>query len=63
MEKVVQKFNSFEESEKAEKEYYLNLTPRERMQILFELNSRWPQQDDADSIPGCKRVYRIIKLQ
>ncbi len=37
MEKVVQKFNSFEEAEAADRAFYKSLSPEERMQILLEL--------------------------
>ncbi len=63
MEKVVKKFKSFEESDQADKEYYLRLTPQERLQILFELNLR--QQGTSHDKPADRlaRVYRIIELQ
>src|SRR2546421_10011609 len=35
MEKVVRILNSFEEADHADKEYYLSLSPEERLQILI----------------------------
>jgi hypothetical protein len=52
-------FNSFEESERADREYYLSLTPQERLEILFELIHQW-DGDEADK--GFERVYRITRL-
>lgn len=60
MEKVVRIFRSFEESEKADKEYNLALSPEERLEILFELIDR-VQLNEAQ--PRLERVYRVVKLQ
>jgi hypothetical protein len=62
MEKVVKVLKSFEESDRADKAYYHSLTPQQRLEILWELNSRWPTSGD-DKTPGrLERVYRITKL-
>ena len=37
MEKIVQKFRSFDEAEAAEYEYYSTLSGNEKLQILLEL--------------------------
>ena len=60
MEKVVRIFHSFEESEKADKEYYLSLTPEERLEILFELIDRYQPHETQ---PRLERVYRVVKLK
>lgn len=57
MEKVVRKFRTHEDAEKADREYYLSLTPQERMKIFFELIGRNP-----DAAKRLERVYRIIKI-
>ena len=62
MEKVVTHSKSFEESDRSDKAFYPSLTPRERLEILFELNSRWPKNPDEETSQGLQRVYRIIKL-
>lgn len=62
MEKAIAVHRSFEEAARAEKEYYRALTPRERLEILLELNARWPRRDDAAPPEGLARVYRIAKL-
>ena len=59
MEREHQKFSSFAESDAADKEYYLSLTPAERMEILLELISRG-QGDEAAK--GLERVYRVVEL-
>lgn len=61
MEKKVQKFSSFGEAEKAEREYYRSLTPEQRIEILLELIARYRQRDDESS-ERLERVYRITKL-
>ena len=62
MEKVIQQFQSFEESDKADKEYYQSLTPQQRLQILFELNRRWPEVKNEQPSSRLERVYRVTKL-
>ena len=60
MEKKVQKFSSFNEAEKAEREYYRSLTPQQRIEILLELIVRYRRNDE--SAERLERVYRITKL-
>ena len=60
MQKTGRIFHSFAESEKAEKEYYLSLTPEERMDILLELVAQAAQENEAAK--GFERVYRIVEL-
>ena len=61
MKKVVRVFESFAQSDEANRAYYLGLSPRERLDILLELIAR--HRDDQDEAPeGFARVYRIIKL-
>jgi hypothetical protein len=62
MEKVVTISKSFAESDRSDKAYYQGLTPRERLGILLELNSRWPTDHDGEAAQRLERVYRIIKL-
>jgi hypothetical protein len=62
MEKVVKVSKSFEESDRADRVYYQGSSPRERLAILWELNSRLPR-NDGDEAPGrLAKVYRILKL-
>ena len=61
MKKVVRVFNSFAQSDAANKAYYLDLSPQERLEILLELIAR--HQDDQDEASeGFARVHRITKL-
>lgn len=59
MEREFRKFDSFAASDEAERAYYQSLTPRERMEILFELIEQW-QGDEAAK--GLERVYRVAQL-
>lgn len=61
MERHVAKFSSFEEADRADKEYYRSLTPQERIRILLELNRRWPGAEDGDARQGLQRVYRVTE--
>ena len=55
MEKTVAKFRSFEEAEKADRDFYRKLTPQERLDILLEVLTHAPEQ-------RLERVVRIAKL-
>ena len=57
---VIQKFNSHEEADEANVKYMKSLTPEQRLEIFFELNSRQP--DYGFSTPRHERVVRIIEL-
>jgi hypothetical protein len=60
MEKTVRIFHTFEEADAAEAEFYANLTPLERVQMLIELRDR--QHPDAAE-QGLARVCRVVKLE
>lgn len=55
MERVVAKFRSFEEAEKADRAFYKKLTPQERLDILLGLCNHAPEQ-------RLERVYRVTKF-
>ena len=61
MERRVKVFSSFEEEEKATREYYLSLTPQQRLDILFELIERSRDPNDEAS-QRFERVYRVVQL-
>ena len=61
MEKIVNISRSFDEADRADKAYYRSLTPQERLQILLELNSRWPTEAHAEVIKRPEKVYRIVE--
>ena len=59
MEKVVAVFNSFAESDEADKKYYHSLTPEQRVDILLDLI----QRGQPDETPArFERVCRVVKL-
>ncbi len=60
MDKVVRKFGSFAEAEKADREYYRSLTGQQRLDILLELIASVQDTED-EAAKGFERVYRIIK--
>jgi len=60
MQRVARIFRSFDESEQANKRYYLSLSPEQRMEILMDLINRG-RHDEAEQ--RFERVYRIVKLQ
>lgn len=44
MEKKVERFTSFSEAEKADRDFYKKLTGNQRLQILVELSKHVPEQ-------------------
>lgn len=60
MDKVVRKFGSFAEAEKADREYYRSLTGQQRLDILLELiaSARDAENEEAK---GFERVWRIVR--
>ena len=62
MDRVIAKFTSFEEADRADRDYYQSLTPQQRLDLLFEMIALHHQGDDSSS-KGFARVYRIVKLQ
>ena len=60
MEKVARKFRSFAEADKADREYYLSLTPEQRLDILGDLIALANPNETKQRL---ERVCRIIKLQ
>jgi len=61
MEMVVTKFKSFRDAEEANREYYLSLTPEQRLEILFQLWEIAHKEKDGTT-PRLAHVYRITKL-
>ncbi len=59
MEKVVRVFKSFEEAERADREYYRSLTPQQRLDILLELVER----GNRDAPQRFERVCRVTQLE
>ena len=59
MKKVVRKFKTHAEADKADREYYRSLTPEERLDILLDLI----EQGSDGASEGFKRVYRITELE
>ena len=57
MERVVQKFSSFDEADNADYEYYRTLSGNEKLQILLELIM--PENPDAAVIERSARVYLL----
>lgn len=60
MEKSVQIFNSHQEAEAADLEYYRRLTPEQRMRILFQIIADHEGGTDA-SQSRLQRFCRVIK--
>jgi len=62
MERVVAKFRTHQEADEATLAYYRSLSPKERLEILFQLRAAHHKDDDAAS-QGLARVYRIAQLK
>lgn len=59
--RVVHKFGSFAESDRASRRYYAGLRPEERLEILLDLIAA-RRGDENEAAQGLQRVYRIVKL-
>jgi vacuolar-type H+-ATPase subunit B/Vma2 len=55
VEKTAKKFRNLKEAEKADRDFYKELTGNERLQILVELLNHGPEQ-------RLERISRITKL-
>jgi uncharacterized protein YdeI (YjbR/CyaY-like superfamily) len=60
MEKTARIFRSFDEAEKADREYYHSLTPEERLALVFEIVAA---QNPHGTEQRLERVCRVIKLK
>jgi hypothetical protein len=61
MERVVRMFGSFEDADAADDQFYGNLTPTERLDILLELIERH-RRDRGEAASRLARVYRVVEL-
>ncbi len=55
VQKTVRKHKSFSEADRADRDFYRKLSPKERLNILLQLSKHEPER-------RLERVYRIIKL-
>lgn len=55
VQKTVRKFQTLAEADKADREFYRNLSPEECLNILLQLSKHEPER-------RLERVYRITKL-
>ena len=59
--RVVQVFDSFEDAEKADDQFYADLTPEERLDILLELIERH-RSALGETASRFERVHRVVEL-
>lgn len=62
MERVFKKFESFEDADRADDEYYSQLSPDQRVDILLELVSNYRSLYDGTT-EGFARVFRVVNLK
>ncbi len=56
------KFSCFTDAEKADRGFYANLTPEQRLEIFFALCAQAYPEENHANLPRMARVYRIVKL-
>ena len=61
MEKVLKVFNSFEEADQADAEYYASLTPEQRVDVLLDLIAAH-RESLGETAARFERVYRVVEL-
>lgn len=62
MERLVRRFRTHTDADKATREYHSHLSPSERLEILFQFRSLGRKEEDATS-GRLARVYRIAQLK
>ena len=61
MEKVLRVFDSFDDADRADDEYYASLTPQERVDILLDLIAAY-RESLGEAGQRFERVYRVVEL-
>jgi len=62
VDRIVRKFRTLEEAERADREDYRRMSPDQRLEILLHLLADpWPQGDAPPE--GLQRVYRVAQLK
>jgi hypothetical protein len=61
VDRVAQVFRSFEEADRADDQYYADLTPQERLDILLDLVERY-RRSLGEAADRFERVYRVVEL-
>jgi hypothetical protein len=61
VERVVQVFRSLEEADRADDQYYADLTPAERLEILLDLVERY-RSSLGEAAEPIERVCRVVEL-
>lgn len=59
MEIRVRKFDSFEEEQAADRAFWLQRTPSERVEIVEDLRRQW-WSEHGEGEPGLRRVVRVL---
>jgi hypothetical protein len=61
VERIVQVFSSFEEADRADDQFYADLTPEARLEILLELVEQY-RSALGEAAERFERVHRIVEL-
>ena len=61
VERVIRKFDSFKEAERADADHYAALTPQERVNVLLYLVESY-RQSLGETSERLERVYRVVEL-
>lgn len=61
MDRVGKVFRSFDEADAADDQFYADLTPEERLDLLLELVERH-RSDLGEAASRLERVHRVIEL-
>jgi hypothetical protein len=62
MERLVQKFDSFDAADEAEHLYYARMSPEERLAILLEIVAR-TNESFGEAAERFERVCRVTELE
>ena len=62
MDRVFKKFDNFAEADRAEDQYYMEMSPNKRVELLLELVSQYGTIF-GESSEGFERVFRVAPLE
>ena len=61
MEPIIRVFDSHDEADQADRDFYASLSPQERVELLLELVARY-RESFGEAGERFERVYRVIEL-
>ena len=61
MERIIRVFDTHDEADQADRDFYASLSPQERVDMLLEMVARY-RESFGEAGERFERVYRVIEL-